>query len=176
MVTGLGGGALETSEQIETEKSEPGRDRGQTRVMNAAVLGRRSSMTPVGSSVEAFSSANPRLTHGRADGDGHLSLDSAPRSSRTFRGVVSGSDCQSGSVLTIAPRMSAPCPHRKLAAPSTLSYKTQPNDQISVRLSSDCARVCSGLNVGAVPRLTPVEVPRVSVGDSDTFDSGASCR
>ncbi len=50
--------------------------------------------------------------------------------------------------------------------PVSISYKTQPNAQISVRLSTVCPRACSGLMYAAVPRMTPSCVPlTVTAGD-----------
>ena len=50
----------------------------------------------------------------------------------------------------------------------SISYSTQPNDQISVRLSIGLPRACSGLMYAAVPRITPSRVPpTVTVGDCE---------
>ena len=52
--------------------------------------------------------------------------------------------------------------------PVSISYSTQPNAQMSARLSTALPRACSGLMEDAVPRITPAFVlPIPTVGEWD---------
>ena len=46
-------------------------------------------------------------------------------------------------------------PRPNASRPVSISNSTQPNAQMSARLSTDCPRACSGLMYGAVPRINP---------------------
>jgi hypothetical protein len=87
-------------------------------------------------------------------------------------GIASGSAAQSGSrsrIFAIVSEMVSP---GKAAWPVNISNSTQPNAQMSVRLSTVSPRACSGLMYAAVPRTTPARVPTaVTVGAF--IDSGA---
>ena len=64
---------------------------------------------------------------------------------RMFVGVLSGSDCQLGSVCrTLASVSEIVSPLKGIVAVN-ISYSTQPNDQMSLRLSVALPRACSGL-------------------------------
>ena len=67
------------------------------------------------------------------------------RSLCTLSGVDGGSPLQSGSRSTMAANVSVTVSRAKAARPESISYSTQPNAQISVRLSTDSPRACSGL-------------------------------
>src|SRR6266545_581243 len=52
--------------------------------------------------------------------------------------------------------------------PASISYSTQPNAQISVRLSTACPRACSGLIYAGVPTIVPTCMSiDVMVGSGD---------
>ena len=48
------------------------------------------------------------------------------------------------------------------ARPVSISNSTQPNDQMSVRLSTGSARLL-GTHVRGVPRMSPVSVPSTAI-------------
>ena len=60
-------------------------------------------------------------------------------------GVVAGNAVQSGSLSRTAPIVSDTVVPLAAGRPVSISYNTQPNDQMSVRLSSGSPRACSGL-------------------------------
>ena len=76
-------------------------------------------------------------------------------SSRTRVGVSDGSSVQSGSALVIAPSTSADDWPGNGRWPVAISYRTQPNAQMSDRLSTGSPRACSGLMYATVPSTTP---------------------
>ena len=57
------------------------------------------------------------------------------------------------------------------ARPVSISNSTQPNDQMSARLSTPDPRVCSGLMYAVVPRMRPVSVPSTVIAGAG-FASG----
>jgi len=59
-------------------------------------------------------------------------------------GVSAGSALQSGSWLRTAARISSTPSPRKTGRPASISYSTQPNAQMSARLSTAFPRACSG--------------------------------
>ena len=82
-------------------------------------------------------------------------------SSRTMlSGVPAGSAVQSGDLSKIAAVVSATVSPRNTARPVSSSNSTQPNAQMSLRLSTTWPRTCSGLMYGAVPRTMPSSVVR----------------
>ena len=86
-------------------------------------------------------------------------------SRRRLDGVDGGSAFQSGSrsrIFAIVSEVVAPGNARR---PVSISYKTQPNAQISVRASTACPRACSGLMYAAVPKTAPCEVPVIVGAD-----------
>ena len=66
-------------------------------------------------------------------------------------GVVAGNAVQSGSPSRTAAIVSDTVVPVAAGRPVSISYNTQPNDQMSVRLSSGSPRACSGLMYAAVP-------------------------
>ena len=60
----------------------------------------------------------------------------------------------------------------------SISYSTQPNAQMSLRLSTACPFACSGLMYAAVPRIMPACVIAgvVIVGDCETLGDDALSR
>ena len=71
-------------------------------------------------------------------------------------GAAVGSLVQSGSRETIADSVSVTVSPANGDTPVSISYSTQPNAQMSDRLSTGLPRACSGLMKLAVPRITPV--------------------
>ena len=67
------------------------------------------------------------------------------RSMRMFFGVDGGSWSQSGSRSIIRASVSVAVSPSKGRRPVSISYNTQPNDQMSVRRSAGLPRACSGL-------------------------------
>ena len=63
----------------------------------------------------------------------------------TIGGVVAGNAVQSGSLSRTAVIVSDTVAPFAARRPVSISYSTQPNDQMSVRLSSGSPRACSGL-------------------------------
>ena len=81
----------------------------------------------------------------------------------------------SGSERIIAAIVSVASVPAKARLPASISYSTQPNAQMSARLSTDFPRACSGLMYAAVPSSTPSPVASagdVSVGDKDNAAPG----
>jgi hypothetical protein len=74
---------------------------------------------------------------------------------RSRRCTFTGTPLQSGSFLTTAASTSVVVSPLKARRPMSISYSTQPNAQMSARLSTGLPRACSGLIYGAVPRSIP---------------------
>ncbi len=75
---------------------------------------------------------------------------------RTCGGVSAGNVVQSGSrVRMCATASEIVSPGSNVCLPVSISNRTQPNDQMSVRRSTGLPRACSGLMYAAVPRMTP---------------------
>ena len=70
-------------------------------------------------------------------------------------GVFGGRADQSGSRCRIAPSESAKLSPENGCRPVSISYSTQPNEKMSLRLSTGLPRACSGLMYPAVPKMTP---------------------
>ena len=104
------------------------------------------------------------------------SFVNARRSSRrTAVGVTAGRVLQSGSLLTTATIVSVTLPLSNARVPVSISNSTQPNAQMSVRLSTAWPRACSGLMYAAVPTTTPVtRAADRRWASGDARDSGAS--
>jgi hypothetical protein len=62
----------------------------------------------------------------------------------TDDGVAAGSACQSGSRSTVAAMISPSVSPRNAVLPVSISYRTQPNAQMSVRVSTGFPHACSG--------------------------------
>jgi hypothetical protein len=62
-----------------------------------------------------------------------------------FAGVLSGSTCQLASVCRMLASVSEIVSPLNGTLPVSISYSTQPNDQMSLRLSASLPRACSGL-------------------------------
>ena len=58
--------------------------------------------------------------------------------------------------------------------PVSISNRTEPNAQISVRLSTVFPRACSGLMYAAVPRIVPGREAVIIVGEFDRFAPAVS--
>ena len=92
--------------------------------------------------------------------------------------MVAGRRCQSGSPRTTAAIVSGTSSPSNARAPASSSNSTQPNAQMSERLSAGRPFACSGAMYAAVPRmtLTPVIIaPRagdVIVGELVTSFDG----
>jgi hypothetical protein len=68
-------------------------------------------------------------------------------------------------VVSTAPSVAKTVSPLKATSPVSNSYSTQPNAQMSARLSTALPRACSGLIYAALPRTTPARVPTaVTVG------------
>ena len=80
-------------------------------------------------------------------------------------GVAAGSSEKSGSRSRIAAITSDDVSPSKARRPVSISYSTQPNAQMSVRLSTALPRACSGDMYGAVPSSTPSTVGAIIVGE-----------
>ena len=96
--------------------------------------------------------------------------------SRAFAGVLAGNACQLGSVFSTQAMISAKLP-RKGCCPTSSSYSTQPNAQMSARWSTSSPRTCSGLMYAGMPRINPACVIAVRVGAparNSACDSGAA--
>jgi hypothetical protein len=65
-------------------------------------------------------------------------------SARTWVGVAAGSRDQSGSLFNTAASVSDTVSPSKARVPVSSSYITQPNAQMSARLSTTRPRTCSG--------------------------------
>ena len=77
-----------------------------------------------------------------------------------------GNAFQSGSCSSTAANVSGTVAPANAIRPASISYSTQPNDQMSARLSTTMPRTCSGLMYAAVPSSVPSRVPpTVTVGD-----------
>ena len=94
------------------------------------------------------------------------------RSRRTGSGVSGGSAFQSGALLSTATSTSATSSPSNARRPVSISYSTQPNAQMSLRLSTALPRACSGLMYAAVPSSTPT--PVIIAGDVIVGDAVAS--
>ena len=70
-------------------------------------------------------------------------------------GVGAGRTLQSGSCSRIAAIVSEAVSPGNAGRAVNISYNTQPNAQMSVRLSTALPRACSGLMYAAVPAITP---------------------
>ena len=94
------------------------------------------------------------------------------RSRRTAGGVEPGRPEKSGSASMTRASTSATSPPLNARVPVSISKSTQPNAQISARLSTGLPRACSGAMYAAVPRIIPARVIAgvVIVGDIDTLD------
>ncbi len=75
-------------------------------------------------------------------------------SRRTRRGTRSHAGVSLITAASVSPTSSPP----KGRAPVSISYRTQPNAQMSARLSTGWPRACSGLMYAAVPRIIPGSV------------------
>jgi hypothetical protein len=74
---------------------------------------------------------------------------------RSAGDVDAGSACHSGSRSMTAAIVSETVARAKAPRPVSISKSTQPKAQMSVRLSGDCPRACSGLMYAAVPMMMP---------------------
>jgi hypothetical protein len=84
--------------------------------------------------------------------------------------MSSGSASQSGSSLSTEASVSEIVSPENARSPLSISYRTQPKDQTSARLSTGRPRACSGDMYAAVPNSMPSTVPReVIVGDSEAL-------
>ena len=88
--------------------------------------------------------------------------------SRTCKATAAGIAFKSGSFVTIAASVSVTVSAENNWRPVSISYNTQPNAHISVRLSVGLPRACSGDIYAAVPRITPAVVPLTTVGEFDS--------
>ena len=78
---------------------------------------------------------------------------------RTDAGVSFLNRVRSGVRSMIAAITSEAVSPSKARLPVSISNSTQPNAQMSVRLSMRLPRACSGLMYAAVPRINPSSVP-----------------
>ena len=74
---------------------------------------------------------------------------------RIGAGVVAGNALHSGSARITAASVSVTVSPLKAILPVSISYSTQPNDQMSARRSTDLPLACSGAIYAAVPRIIP---------------------
>jgi hypothetical protein len=91
--------------------------------------------------------------------------------SRTRAGTEGGSFVQSGALFSTVASVSEMSSPSNARVPASISYRTQPNAQISARLSTDFPRACSGAIYAAVPSSMPIPVSSaglVIVGESGT--------
>src|SRR5262245_30886419 len=86
-------------------------------------------------------------------------------------GTSAGSALQSGSPLMIDASTTATSSPSNAGLAVSISYRTQPNAQRSLRLSAALPRACSGDMYAAVPSRTPtpVIIGDVIVGDTDNM-------
>src|SRR5207247_6356052 len=89
----------------------------------------------------------------------------------TCAGDEAGTAVQSGSLSRIAATESVVVSPGNARRPASISYTTQPNAQMSVRLSTVLPRACSGDMYGAVPSRTPAAVGPIAVGELVRFRS-----
>ena len=74
----------------------------------------------------------------------------------TRSGVTTGSEARSGSRVITAASTSATDSPSNVRRPASISFSTQPNAQMSARLSIAFPRACSGAMYAAVPRIMPM--------------------
>ena len=107
---------------------------------------------PGGGSGDSASTISSRASRDVTQADGHVLLEAAPAAvSGSARACLRAGAVQSGSDSSTLTRQSVAVSPANAARRAISSYRTQPNDQMSVRRSSGLPRACSGLMYAAVP-------------------------
>ncbi len=148
--------------------------------------GRRSTSPAVTRSEATDVFVGPRVPEPVSDGPSSARRRSPMSRTRSFgsfrrqrrrnvssaEGMSGGKAVQSGSVVNTAAMVSDESPPGNGRRPVSVSNSTHPNAQMSVRLSTDRPRACSGLMYAAVP--TTACAAAVRVGSCGPLPDGSS--